>query len=129
MIISKNQETKFEIFYKLFFKQVFIRDLLLLKSFYHTHLRSDVIELVNIQGNSSIFFQPLLELDRVNMVTILAYDSKLIKSLVENKFDIEHHKEYPIIFLNQREISVMKDDKKETQYQLYSAIDQAKNFN
>lgn len=40
------------------------------------------MKLVEMQGDPSIFYDSYLELNRQNMVTILSFDSKAIKSLL-----------------------------------------------
>ena len=44
----------------------------------------DVQKLVGMQANAKIFYESFLELDRKNMVTILAFDSTSIMSLISD---------------------------------------------
>lgn len=47
---------------------------------------------MNLESNSLIFFKSLLELDMANMISILSFDSKIVKALLRenNVVKIDH---------------------------------------
>ena len=48
---------------------------MILQGFYLTKTNTNVVNLVNMQPNPSLFFKTFLELDGTNMASILAFDS------------------------------------------------------
>ena len=56
--------------------------MLLLQSIYHTDSLKEIETLVGKQGNPMIFLDSYLELDRRNMVSILAFDSNTIGQIL-----------------------------------------------
>ena len=72
-------ETIFEPIFKIRVCQANIRELLLLQSIYHCETLNDIETLVGMQGNPMIFYNSYLELDRRNLVSILAFNSNTIK--------------------------------------------------
>ena len=83
-----------------------IRDLLLLQSMYYCQTIYDIEGLVDTQGNANVFYSTYLELDRRNLVSILAFDSRAIRTLLDDKhaknFDFDH----PIFFHNKHPITM-----------------------
>ena len=53
-----------------------------------------------MQGNPLVFYQSFLELDRRNMVSVLAFDSKTIEFLLDDKFSMHYNEEFPIFYTN-----------------------------
>lgn len=61
-----------------------MRDLLLLQSIFYLDNNVDILNIVQKQGNPTIFFKSFLELDRRNMLSLLAFDSNSIKTLLSD---------------------------------------------
>jgi hypothetical protein len=61
-----------------------MRDLLLLQSIFYFENNADILKIVQKQGNPTIFYKSFLELDRRNMVSLLAFDSNSIKTLLSD---------------------------------------------
>ena len=61
-----------------------------------------------MQGDPQIFFQSFLELDRRNMISILAFDSASIKSLLCDKNAEYFDPQYPIFYKNKEEKNDLK---------------------
>jgi len=83
-----------------------IRDLLLLQSMYYCKSIYDIEGLVDMQGNANVFYSTYLELERRNLVSILAFDSRAIRTLLADRhaknFDFNH----PIFFPNKHPITL-----------------------
>ena len=62
--------------------------------------QTSIIDLVNDQPDPNIFYKPLFEFDGANMVSVLAFDSRSMKYLLNEKFDDYFSDEYPIFFRN-----------------------------
>jgi len=96
----------FENIYKIKVMRSDIRDLLLLQSIYYCKTVYDIEGLVDMQGNANVFYSTYLELDRRNLVSVLAFDSRCIKSLLDDEhaknFDFDH----PIFFPNKHPITL-----------------------
>lgn len=56
-----------------------------------------------MQGNPSVFYQSFLELDRRNMVSILAFDSKTIKFLLKDDYSEGFSSEFPVFYTNRHQ--------------------------
>ena len=80
-----------------------IRELLVLQSFYHCTTQNEIVKLIEMQGAPKIFYQSFLELERRNMVSILAFDSKTIKFLLDEQFKDYFNSEYPIFYINRHQ--------------------------
>lgn len=62
-------------------------------------------KLVEIQGNYDVFFSSFLELERRNLVSILAFDSRSIKSLLVDKNVSYFTRDFPIFYANQHPVT------------------------
>ena len=80
VIADKNETyTKFETIYQVKIDDIKLRELLLFCSLYVCKTTSDIVSLLKDQPNTEIFFKTFLELDCMNMVSILSFDSQCIK--------------------------------------------------
>lgn len=95
----------FEDIYQIRVKRSDIRDLLLLQSIYHCATVYDVEYLVNVQGKADPFYHTYLELERRNLVSVLAFDSRCIRTLLDEKHATHFDFEYPIFFTNKNPIT------------------------
>ena len=77
-----------------------IRDAILMLSIFHCENSQEVLKLVGLQDNPIIFYQSYLELERRNMLSILAFDSYAIKSLLSDKYSEYFEPEYPLFYKN-----------------------------
>jgi hypothetical protein len=59
-----------------------MRGLLLLQSIFYLENSPDIVKIVKLQGNPTIFYKSFLELERRNMLSLLAFDSNSIKTLL-----------------------------------------------
>ena len=71
--------------YKIKIHEITLRELLILQSFYICKTQSDIVNLVKLQPDPRFFYKSFLELDCSNMVTILAFDSGSLESLLSEK--------------------------------------------
>jgi len=96
-------ETVFEDIYSIRVVRSDIRDLLLLSSIYHCATVYDIEYLVEAQRRADVFYHTYLELDRRNLVSILAFDSRCMRTLLERERTVVFDKEvgfaaHPIFF-------------------------------
>lgn len=126
---SKRGENRFEDIYKIKISAMNIRQLLLMQSIFHCDTSLDVLKLVGMQANPKIFYESFLELDRKNMVSILAFDSNSIKSLISEQFADYFEEDFPIFYMNKLVTYTANPDKRskspDKETKLYSAIDTA----
>ena len=76
--------------------------------------------MISIQPNPSFFYQAFLELDCATVVSILAFDTRSMESLLNEKNSQYFSDEYPIIYKNK----ICKDNSS-THYFYRTAIDVA----
>lgn len=76
--------------------------------------------MISIQPNPSFFYQAFLELDCATVVSILAFDTQSMESLLNEKNNQYFSDEYPIIYKNK-----ISKDKSSTHYFYRTAIDVA----
>jgi hypothetical protein len=86
--------------YKIKIHEVTLRELLIMQSFYLTNTITEIIELIKMQPNPSFFYKTFLELDVSNMVSILAFDSASMESLLGEANESYFSEEFPIIYKN-----------------------------
>lgn len=123
---SRNEQTQFEDIFKIQISNLNIKELLMLQSVFHCETSNDVLKLVEMQGNPQIFYSAYLELERRNMVSILAFDSMSIKSLLSESFEEFFTSEFPIFYKNKKLwVKKGKDGKLRNCYKIYTAIDVA----
>lgn len=96
----------FENIYQIKVMRSDIRDLLLLQSMYYCNTIYDIEEMVDTQGNANVFYSTYLELDRRNLVSILAFDSRAIKTLLDEKHAKNFTFDHPIFFPNKHPITL-----------------------
>jgi hypothetical protein len=79
-----------------------------------------------MQGNPKIFYSAYLELERRNMVAILAFDSMSIKSLLSEHFEEYFQSEFPIFYKNKKQcLKRGRDGIMRNCFAIYNAIDVA----
>ena len=66
-----------------------------------------VEELVDIQGDPKVFYSSFLELNRRNLVSTLAFDSRAVRSLLKPEYDkfFIDQEMYPIFYANTHPIT------------------------
>ena len=77
------EQTKFDLIYKIRIFEITLRELLLLQSIPISKTLTDILQLVMDQPNSAVFYKSFLELDLNNMCSILSFDSRSMKVLVD----------------------------------------------
>lgn len=77
-------ETNFEVIYKIRVHEITLRELLLLKSLTYCKTQTDILSFIKIQPNPAVFFKSFFELNFANMVSILAFDSRMLKVLLDD---------------------------------------------
>ena len=97
-----------------------LRELLFFQSLYVCATQTDILNLCKSQLNPKIFFKTFLELDGTNMVSILSFDSRIIKELTDEGNSDYFSPEYPLFYKNK----IQKSDNKE-KFFYRSAIDMA----
>lgn len=70
-----------------------------MQSLFLCRQQTNIVNLIDLQPNINMFIKSCLELGRRNMVEILAFDSKSIKSILNNA-TFDYSKEFPIIYKN-----------------------------
>ena len=80
---TAGEETHFESIYKIKVYKPTLRELLIFNSFYVCSTQSEILQLVKLQPNPSLFYKSLLEFDCQNMVSILSFDSRSMKVLLD----------------------------------------------
>ena len=75
--------------YKIKIHEITLRELLLLQSLYVASTSSDIVDLVRAQPKPLVFFKSFLEFDGANVVSILSFDSRAMRHLLQDE-----HKEY-----------------------------------
>lgn len=77
-----------------------IKDLLLLQSVFHCG-QIDMVQLMSMQHNCSIFYHIMFELDKQNMIYMMAYLPKCIKFLLSEKNKVHFDDcDEPVILLS-----------------------------
>ena len=77
----------------------------MLQSIYHCATVYDIEGLVEAQGKADPFYHTYLELERRNLVSILAFDSRCIRTLLADRHSENFQFEYPIFFQNKNPIT------------------------
>ena len=62
--------------------------------------QSQIVDLVRRQPNPLFFYKSFLELDGANMVTLLAFDSQVMATLLSSENSKYFNEQYPIIYKN-----------------------------
>ena len=78
-----------------------------------------------MQGDLSIFYNSYLELDRRNMISLLAFDSNSIKTLLSEDKKRYFRSEFPLFYKNKKLSYVLQNGKMYKQYCSDNAIDVA----
>lgn len=76
--------THFDDIFKIKIHEITLRELMMIQSIFACKTQSDIEVLVKDQPNPIIFFKVFLELGIKCMVSYLAFDSRTIKTLLDN---------------------------------------------
>ena len=106
-----------------------MRDLLLLQSIFFLENSPDIVKIVQMQGNPTIFYKSFLELERRNMLSLLAFDSNSIKTLLCNCNTQYFREDFPIFYRSRFENLVRMDKKLYKKIIVENAIDAAMHHN
>jgi len=128
---SRDGQTQFEDIFKIMISPLNVNELLMLQSVFHCETSNEILKLVEMQGNPKIFYSAYLELERRNMISILAFDSMSIKSLLSEKFEEYFVSEFPLFYKNKQICKKMNGKTKKMHYvnRFYTAIDIAMDNN
>lgn len=75
-----------------------LHELLLMQSIFACRSTYDIVRLIDMQPDPQVFITSYLELGKRNMVQILSFDSRSIRSLLDEKHSNLFISEFPIIF-------------------------------
>ena len=81
---TKSGSQNYNSIYKIKIHEVTLRELLIMQSFYLCQTISEIVELIKMQPNPTFFYKTFLELGVSNMVSILAFDSGSMRSLLSD---------------------------------------------
>ena len=76
-----------------------LRELLLAQSILACRQQSDIVNLIDLQEDPSVFFKSFLELEKNNLVSILSYDSRSIIKLLHERNEKFFPVEYPLFYM------------------------------
>jgi len=64
-----------------------LRELLMFQSIYSCKNQYDIEKLIEVQPEPKSFYKSFLEIDKQNLISVLSFDNKSIKRLLEDKFE------------------------------------------
>ena len=73
-----------------------LRELVFVQSVFKSNNVFHLIDLIKLQPNMTTFFKCFMELDKANLVTIFAFDSRIVRELIGNEEKNTHT--YPIFY-------------------------------
>lgn len=97
---SSGEETQYDTIYRIKVHEITLRELLLFQSLYVSKTQSDIVALVKLQPNPSVFYKAFLELDCSNMCSLLNFDSRSMESLLHDDHSAYFSSEFPIFYKN-----------------------------
>lgn len=77
-----------------------MRELLFFQSLYVCSTQTEILKLVKNQPRPAVFYKSFLELDGTNMASILAFDSRAMKYLLDEKHSDFFCDDYPLFYKN-----------------------------
>lgn len=92
--------THFQDIYKVKINEITLRELMLVQSIFACRTQSDIELLVKDQPEPTVFFKVFLELGVKSMVTYLAFDSRSIKVLLDEKNKKFFKADFPVFYRN-----------------------------
>lgn len=78
----KEVENKYDNIYQVKIREITLRELMILQSFYLCINQEDISNLVRMQPTPELFYKTFLEFDGANFLSMLAFDSSSISSLL-----------------------------------------------
>jgi len=79
--------TYYDDIYQVNIDEMTLRELMVVYSIFTCDSAIDIVDLIELQPNPKLFQKSFMELDQSNMIQIMAFDSRIIKTLLE--FDCE----------------------------------------
>ena len=81
-----------------------LHDLIMIQSMFLLDTVNEILTLIDIQPNKSMFFKSFMELDQGNLIQILSFESRIIKRLLQDGIDndIPEMGDYPLFYQMQQ---------------------------
>ena len=95
-----NVEHDFHNVFSVRIHEITLRELILFQSLYVCGRPIDIIQLVEDQPKSEVFFKTFLEFNCNNMAAILAFDNKCMNYLLDKRNEEFFSEEYPVFYKN-----------------------------
>ena len=93
--------TTFQRVYSIKVEPITLRQLLLFQSLFLCTTASNIVDLVNDQPNPKTFYSAFLELEGANMLSILSFDSRTMRYLLDDeKFEEYFNSKFPLFYKN-----------------------------
>ena len=73
-------------------------EVILIQSIFACKTQLDIIKLIQLQPDPSLFFKSFMELDNANMVSILSFDSRCTSKLLGDLDSIDQYIQNPIFY-------------------------------
>lgn len=96
-------ESMFQTLTNIKLKKLTLRELLIFYSLYLCETNADIFDVMNDQPNSSVFLKSSLDLNGMNMASILSFDTRSMTYILENSYIKENKEmfyEFPVFYLN-----------------------------
>lgn len=95
--LNKMGTTYFDLIYSVTINEMSIHELVFMQSIFRCESCQKMSKLIELQPNPLIFFKSYMELDQSNMVQLLSFDSRIIKTLMAFEFS-DYHKKNPVFY-------------------------------
>jgi len=93
-----NGNTYYDDIYAVNIDEMSLRELMVINSIFMCDSAVEVKNLIQLQPNGELFQKSFMELDQSNMIQILSFDSRIVKTLLSFEFNDDFNRKYPIFY-------------------------------
>lgn len=105
--LDNNGNTYYDEIFRLSMEEMDLVEIILVQSIFLLDSSNEILELIDLQPNRTLFFKSFMELDLANLIQILSFESRVVRKLLVNlnaKED-EHDPTYPLFYKMQQNLN------------------------
>ena len=96
--IDYDGNTNFDDIYQICISEMNLRELMQFQSIFKCKTQKEIVSLIEMHDDVSLFFKSFLELNIQNLVSILAFDSRCIQALLSKSKQSEYDMSNPVFY-------------------------------
>lgn len=104
--MDSNGNTYYDEIFRINMEEMDLVEIILVQSIFLLDSSNEILELIDLQPNRTLFFKSFMELDLANLIQILSFESRVVKKLLTglNEKCPEHDPRCPLFYKMQQNL-------------------------